>query len=136
MRRKILFLVLIIISALLLSACYPGDADYYETRFDELDINGRVNEVALLIENDKVSLRTLGELETIIEDLSSINTHDNSRLDQINSDFISAVKMLTISAEKRQDDDEGYLAYFDMSKQLYNETNLALNQYKNTSGGL
>lgn len=53
-------------------------------------------------------------------------------LNGINSDFISAVKMLNISAEKRQEDDDGYLAYYDMAKEQYNAANTSLNRYKRT----
>lgn len=74
MRRHLLIFVFILTALLTLTSCYPGDADYYETRFDELDINGRVNEVALAIENDKVVPRTFGELKAIVEDLNTINT--------------------------------------------------------------
>lgn len=132
MRRHLLIFVFILTALLTLSSCYPGDADYYETRFDELDINGRVNEVALAIENDKVVPRTFGELKAIVEDLNTINTHENDVLNGINSDFISAVKMLNISAEKRQEDDDGYLAYYDMAKEQYNAANTSLNRYKRT----
>lgn len=136
MRRSFFLICCIIISLFLFTSCYPGDADYYETRFDELDINGRVNEAALAIESGKITSRTLGELDTIIEDLSNINTHRNETLNDINGGFISAVKMLNVSAKKRQKDDEGYAAYYDMAKQQFNAANRSLNRYKRTMEGL
>ena len=129
MRRALLAFTLTVLT-LLLCACYPGDAYYYESRFDELDINGRMNEAALAIEEGRVTPRLKKELEVIADDLKNINTHGNSYVKNVNSDFISAVNMLAVAAEKREEGDEAYKTYYNMSKELYNTANATLNQYK------
>ncbi len=125
------FVSFIIIFAVLFSvcSCYPGDADYYETRFDELDIHGRINEAAYAIEHNSANALTVFQLKKAAEDLKFLNTHGNGHIEDINKDFISAVNMLTVAAEKQIAQEE-YLSYYEMAKEQYNLANLELDTYK------
>lgn len=129
MRRAFLLTALIML-AVLLCACYPGDIYYYESRFDELDINGRVSETALKIEDGRITPHLKKELEVIADDLQNINTHKNPYVKNVNSDFISAVNMLSVAAQKRESGDDSYSTYIEMAKKAYNTANATLNQYK------
>ncbi len=131
MKRAIILCIALIIALFTLCSCYPGDAEYYESRFDELDISGRVNEVAYKIEKNRVNDILFKELDVIIDDLSHINTHNNPTVKNINSAYISSVKMLKASAEMRERGERRYATYLNMAKEHFQTATDTLNLAKN-----
>lgn len=130
MKRYIFLLIILLIFISALTSCYPGNAAYYESRFDELDISGRVSDAAFSIDKGYISPHLYKELDVIIQDLGSINTHGDPTIENINTSYTSCIKMLKASAELRAEDDERYSSYLNMAKKEYQTATYTLDLAK------
>lgn len=128
------FLILLALTALLLTSCAGNAALQYEDCFDELDISGRFNELAYDVMRGKTDARLYRKAEVIIEDLESIAPTEDTALAKINRDFIEVAALLVQAMEhNRADDPRAYADSYRAAKELYNETDRILNHYKRTN---
>lgn len=132
--KRIVFLITVFLTAILLTSCVVNPALDYEDCFDELDISGRVNALAYEIAHGKTDARLYRRAEVMIEDLKSIRSTADETLGAINDDFIVVVQTLMQAMDyKKANNLRAYSDCYYAAKELYNQTDRRLNQYKKTS---
>lgn len=128
--KKYVCILLSAMLCLLLSACAANEAMRYEDNFDELDISGRINEIAYEIDRGKTSAYLYAQLDVVIEDLEYI-TPEGENLHFINDSFILVAETLKKAMDcYAQEDYNAFQAHYDTAKTLYNSANNQLNRYK------
>ena len=116
--------------AALLCGCAPNVAKLYESDFDDLDIQGRLDDVVNAAEIGEANKYVLGSVNAVKDDLLYIEPED-SRLKGINDKFIAGVdEMCEYVEAAREGDTSGMAERLQNARSLFREADRELNEYK------
>ena len=130
MKKAAALLAAIAAAVLLFAACAPSAAVLYENDFDDLDIEGRCDDVVSMAKHGFAGSYEKGALEQMKKDLLAIEPSDK-RLIEVNHKFIASIDMLIEyleSVDEHDTDTAGEL--LTGAQELFTDADRELNSYK------
>lgn len=103
--RRFLAAVLAVLAMAALCGCAPTEAILYENEFDDLDIEGRCDDVVSMVKSGMMGGYVRRDIEAIKNDLLYIEP-DNEDLKKINDMFIASVDEIMEYREAAVEQDE------------------------------
>ena len=128
--RRFLAAVLAVLAMAALCGCAPTEAILYENEFDDLDIEGRCDDVVSMVKSGMMGGYVRRDIEAIKNDLLFIEP-DNEDLKKINDMFIASVDEIMEYREAAVEQDErGMREHLEGARYLYRRADNRLNEIK------